>query len=171
MERKMDAKNIQPYPLGSQALVIGSGITGLSAARVLVNYFDQVTIIDRDQLPATPGFRLGVPQAYHAHTLLPLGQILLEHLFPGFVGQLLDEGAEMIDAQNETLYYERGIWQRPEPNAARSTISCSRPMLENLLYRRITELPQVHILSGHEAVEFVVSEGKDRIAGITVRSR
>jgi glycine/D-amino acid oxidase-like deaminating enzyme len=67
----------------SQAVVIGSSIAGLTTARVLTDHFDQVTVIERDQLPDTPDFRRGVPQAWHAHTLPLRGHAMLEQLFPG----------------------------------------------------------------------------------------
>jgi hypothetical protein len=48
--------------LGKRAIVVGAGIGGLSVSRVLADYFDEVVILDRDDLPddATP--RPGVPQ-------------------------------------------------------------------------------------------------------------
>ncbi|MEM7590675.1 MAG: NAD-binding protein [Cyanobacteria bacterium P01_A01_bin.83] len=46
----------------NSAVVIGGSITGLVAARVLVEHFDKVTILERDRLPEQPEFRQGVPQ-------------------------------------------------------------------------------------------------------------
>lgn len=42
--------------LGKRAIVVGAGIGGLSVSRVLADYFDEVVILDRDDLPddATP---------------------------------------------------------------------------------------------------------------------
>ena len=37
--------------LGRRAVVIGAGLGGLSAARVLADYLDEVIILDRDELP------------------------------------------------------------------------------------------------------------------------
>src|ERR1700692_2309618 len=53
------------YYLGERAIVVGSGLAGLSAARALCDRFRQVVILDRDELPehATP--RPGVPQGKH----------------------------------------------------------------------------------------------------------
>ena len=53
------------------ALLIGGSLAGLFAARVLADFFDTVTILDRDIFPLTPDHRKGVPQSYHAHGLLP----------------------------------------------------------------------------------------------------
>jgi glycine/D-amino acid oxidase-like deaminating enzyme len=37
--------------LGRHAVVIGASMSGLLAARALVDHYDQVTLIDRDALP------------------------------------------------------------------------------------------------------------------------
>ncbi len=75
------------------ALVIGGSIAGLFAARVLADYFDIVTIVDRDIFPAAPDHRKGVPQSYHAHGLLGTAFPILEQLFPGILDDLVVAGA------------------------------------------------------------------------------
>ena len=37
--------------IGKQALVVGAGMGGLTAARVLADYFEQVLVLERDTLP------------------------------------------------------------------------------------------------------------------------
>ena len=44
------------------AVVIGASMAGLLAARVLADRFDQVTVLDRDDLPDGADSRKGVPQ-------------------------------------------------------------------------------------------------------------
>jgi glycine/D-amino acid oxidase-like deaminating enzyme len=51
------------------AVVIGASMAGLLAARVLSDHFEQVTIIEGDQLPEGGEPRKGVPQGRHAHIL------------------------------------------------------------------------------------------------------
>jgi cation diffusion facilitator CzcD-associated flavoprotein CzcO len=41
-----------PNTKGRQAAVIGAGMGGLAAAKALSGYFDGVTVLDRDSLPA-----------------------------------------------------------------------------------------------------------------------
>lgn len=53
---------ITPSFRSRHAVVIGAGIAGLAAARALSETFDQVTVVERDHLPATPVPRPGVPQ-------------------------------------------------------------------------------------------------------------
>ena len=73
---------------GMHAVVIGGSIAGLLAARVLLNHFDRVTIVERDRLPEQPVPRQGVPQANHVHVLLTQGQRILAQLFPGIEAEL-----------------------------------------------------------------------------------
>jgi 2-polyprenyl-6-methoxyphenol hydroxylase-like FAD-dependent oxidoreductase len=63
------------------ALVIGGSLAGLFAARVLADFFNTVTILDRDIFPLTPDHRKGVPQSYHAHGLLLLPSLSLSSSF------------------------------------------------------------------------------------------
>ena len=56
--------------IGKQAVVIGAGIGGLTAAGALADRFDQVVVLERDTLPSEPTHRAGTPQARHAPTAL-----------------------------------------------------------------------------------------------------
>jgi heterodisulfide reductase subunit A-like polyferredoxin len=38
----------QPLPAQSKAVVIGAGMAGLAAAKALSDYFDEVTVLERD---------------------------------------------------------------------------------------------------------------------------
>jgi len=154
-----------------QAVVIGGGMAGLTAARVLAQHHYQVTVIDRDRLPDGPAFRAGIPQAQHAHTLLPYGQMLLDGLFPGLVNELLTAGASLVDAEHDTAYSAEGDWRQPEPRSSRPVVSMSRPLLEDVLRRRVAALPEVRILAGVEAAGLVVDDLCAGVAGVTVRRR
>lgn len=69
------------------AVVVGAGISGLLAGRVLATYFDRVTILDRDTLPHDPVSRKGVPQDRHLHSLATRGGEIFKEL--GLTGRLL----------------------------------------------------------------------------------
>ena len=86
---------------GSHALVIGSGIAGLLAARVLLDHFQNVTVIERDSLPEQPQPRPGVPQGVQSHAILVRGQRILEQLFPGLGAELNAAGASSVDWNDE----------------------------------------------------------------------
>jgi flavin-dependent dehydrogenase len=72
---------------GRRAVVVGAGLAGLLAARVLAPRFGEVLLVERDRLPldasGVEAARKGVPQGRHVHGLLPRGGQALERLFPG----------------------------------------------------------------------------------------
>jgi hypothetical protein len=92
---------------GRQAVVIGAGMAGMPAARVLSDYFDQVIVLENDSLPSDAAPRAGTPQSKHAHVLLAGGLQALESLFPGFRQALADAGAQLLRVTLDTL------WERP----------------------------------------------------------
>lgn len=51
--------------IGDHAVVLGAGMAGLLAARVLAEAYRRVTLIDRDRLTGLD-HRRGVPQGLHA---------------------------------------------------------------------------------------------------------
>ena len=71
------------------AVVVGGGIGGMLAARVLSEYFTHVTVLERDDLPRRPAHRPGVPQDRHPHLLLAQGYRVLEELLPGIGTELI----------------------------------------------------------------------------------
>ena len=82
----------------TSALVIGGSLAGMCAARVLSDFVDRVTIIERDAYPSAPDFRPGVPQARHVHNLLARGLREFEGFFPGFERRLLERGAVAVES-------------------------------------------------------------------------
>jgi len=52
---------------GAHAVVLGASMGGLLAARVLADFYDAVTVVERDVLPETAANRRGVPQGRHVH--------------------------------------------------------------------------------------------------------
>jgi glycine/D-amino acid oxidase-like deaminating enzyme len=75
--------------VGNHAVVIGAGITGLSAAGALTDRFERVVVLERDELPDDASPRRGAPQGRHLHGLLGGGQRSLDELFPGFEEELV----------------------------------------------------------------------------------
>jgi glycine/D-amino acid oxidase-like deaminating enzyme len=92
------------------AVIIGASITSLVTARVLSDYFEKVTIIERDQLPEAVEARKGVPQGHHLHFLLTQGQFILREFFPLLFDDLTDDGAIPIP-HTDIRWYQFGSWQ------------------------------------------------------------
>ena len=175
-EERRNALRISPnYALApdarfEHAVVIGGGIAGFTAARVLSDHFAHVTVVERDRLPDGPVRRHGVPQARHAHTLLPEGQQILEALFPGLVDELLARGAVAMYEGEQALFIagRRQEWPRQGLDV---WIAASRPLLETVIYRRMDVHPRIHVLQGYEATGLSVTEDGRRVRGVLLRSR
>jgi len=66
------------------AIVLGGGLAGLMAARVLLDHFEHVTIIENSEYDKPEErVRGAVPQGAHAHILLAIGNATLQALFKG----------------------------------------------------------------------------------------
>jgi flavin-dependent dehydrogenase len=153
------------------AVVIGSGVAGLTAVRVLTDHFGRVTLVERDRLDGSARFRRGVPQARHAHFLLPSGQIILERLFPGLVDELLAGGAVAIDPGRDVAFFEAGRWHTPRARPTQMSVGVSRPLLEATLYRRVADHPRVRVIPGFEALGLAVDAKGQRVTGVRLRDR
>lgn len=153
----------------ARAVVIGAGIAGLTAAQVLAGYFDQVTLIERDNVPDPAGFRRGVPQTRHAHRLLPRGQIILERRFPGLVSELLAQGAVAVEPLKELSIGYDGVWHtgRPRPNWV--SLSASRALLEATIYRRLSALSNVRLMQGYEVIGLQADDSVAQVTGVTIQ--
>jgi 2-polyprenyl-6-methoxyphenol hydroxylase-like FAD-dependent oxidoreductase len=83
--------------IGDHAVVMGTSMAGLLAARVLADFYRTVTVVERDALPETPGEPTAVPQGRHGHVLLRRGSQILSDLFPGLMNELVADGVPVWD--------------------------------------------------------------------------
>jgi 2-polyprenyl-6-methoxyphenol hydroxylase-like FAD-dependent oxidoreductase len=155
---------------GHHALVIGGSLAGLFAARVLVDYFDTVTIIDRDIFPATPDHRKGVPQSYHAHGLLATAFPIIEQFFPGIMNDLRADGATPgSNVVPLAIVSPKGLL--PLPKRPGEIISFSRPLLEWHVRNHVSKRPVVHIITNTEVTGLLATQDRSRVTGIQMRER
>lgn len=131
-------------PIGNHAIVIGASVAGLLAARVLSDFFERVTVLERDTLPAGLTDRRAVPQGRHAHALQFAGQEALERLLPGHQDEAIAAGAPPRVGASATRWNVGGHHLRPKDFGVNGVAS-SRPLLEGLVRRRIDALSNVSI--------------------------
>ncbi|MBC7810103.1 MAG: 2-polyprenyl-6-methoxyphenol hydroxylase-like oxidoreductase [Burkholderiales bacterium] len=162
-KRSMSAK-------GDHAVVIGSSMAGLCAARVLADHFSRVTVIERDRLPDGPEMRNGVPQARHVHALLAHGQQLLEQLFPGLIADLSDAGAPDQHWGINTAFMTSGGWL-PYYDTGIITKLSSRALLEWKVRTHLLDRGNVTILEEHDVLDLSTDPDKSRVMGIKVQPR
>lgn len=156
------------------AVVIGGSIAGLFAARVLLNHFEQVTLIERDHLegetapqslPNSPTFRPGVPQSWHVHVLLTRGQRLLEQFFPGITAELAAAGAPTIDWTAD--WRMLGVWGWfPRIQSGLTGVACSRVLLEWVVYQRLKAYPNLTLLKGTQVKGVLMNADQSRVVGV-----
>ncbi|WP_051026841.1 FAD-dependent oxidoreductase [Nocardia higoensis] len=129
-----------------RAVVLGAGIAGLLAARVLSEHFAEVLLVERDPLD-DEGPRRGVPQGRHLHGLLDRGRTVLEQLYPGFTAELVELGAGTAEALVGTRWYLGGLRAAPTTTGLTSLMA-SRPALEAVLRRRTLATPGIRWYPG-----------------------
>jgi len=156
-------------PFDRHAVVIGAGMAGLWAARVLSDHFARVTIVERDRLPGQPEHRRGVPQAFHTHTLLTRGQRVMEHLSPTLDAELAALGAPRVEWTRECLFYFRTGWTRPFRSELASR-ACSRDLLEWAIRRELTGRTAIRFVEGREVAELLVDPQAERVTGVRLRA-
>jgi 2-polyprenyl-6-methoxyphenol hydroxylase-like FAD-dependent oxidoreductase len=125
-------------------VVLGAGMAGLLAARSLADRVPLVTVVDRDELPAAPESRKGVPQGRHPHGLLLAGEQVLREMFPGLMEELVEGGAHLTDTVH-ARWWHYGGYRLGSPEAPLIT-TMSRPFLELAVRRRVRDLPNVRFL-------------------------
>lgn len=156
------------------AAVLGAGMAGLVTARVLADYFEKVTLFERDLLPESPGFRPGVPQGRHFHALMPGGLFVLSGLLPGFTDDLKAAGS-LLPAPGQFYYYRpegksfamEAYAPNPRPdNGMRVVYVQTRGLLEHCVRRRVRAIENVEVRDGTSVVDIVSSEG--HVEGVRV---
>lgn len=149
-----------------RAVVLGGGIGGLLAARVLSEAYNSVLVVDRDELTGVEDPRRGVPHGRHAHALLARGQQIFEELFPGLHGQMIAEGVLSGDIAGNLRWYFNGRRLRPAITGLES-VSATRPVLEANLRRRVSVIPNVEFLERH-AIRALVTTKQGQVIGVEV---
>ena len=162
--------------IGRRAVVCGAGMGGLLAARVLSEFYETVTVVERDTLPDAADPRRGVPQGRQFHVLWSRGSLELGRLFPGIFDDLVAKGATVCNDGNLAQvsirvagheYNRSGTFSDP---AAVVIHLLSRPLLESQVRRRVRAIDNVELLDGHDVVEPIAPQ-RHRVTGAHVVNR
>src|SRR4051794_17879326 len=127
-------------------VVIGASLAGLFAAVAAADAGCRVTVLDRDVLPDDPRSRPGVPQGDQPHVFLYRGLLAAEELLPGLDAELVAAGAIPIDTGRLPWLTEFG-WS-PIGGHGYRILSLTRPLLEQIVRRRVTATGRVSIRGG-----------------------
>jgi 2-polyprenyl-6-methoxyphenol hydroxylase-like FAD-dependent oxidoreductase len=156
----------------TQAVVIGGSFSGLFAGRVLSEFFDRVTVLDRDAFPQGVVDRAGVPQARHVHGLLVRGLWEYERAFPGFERLAVEKGATFHDHTWDFVVLRPQGWQ-PRYRSDLKFLSASRELIESCVRDLFRKLPKVELRERVAVTGLKVSRegGNPRCVGVMVPAR
>jgi len=158
----------------NRALVLGGGIAGLLAARILCKYFDHVTVIEKDSYSKNVGRRNGTPQSNHVHVLLMRGKQILTELFPSLERHLLQNGAHRLDLMSDVRYHLATGWAMNFPSNM-NTLACSRQLLEYVIRSEITtKYSNIEFVDNTKVIGLLFEKSpeamKKRVVGIRIIS-
>jgi 2-polyprenyl-6-methoxyphenol hydroxylase-like FAD-dependent oxidoreductase len=155
---------------GQHAVVIGASMGGLLTARALADYYEQVTILERDVLPSTAENRKGVPQGKHTHILLARGQEIMESFFPGLTQDLVAHGAIYEDLREKSRWYQAGGYYCQFRSGLKG-LGVSRPLLEGYVRARLMALPNLRLMDGCDVLGLVTTSDRTRVTGVRLIPR
>jgi 2-polyprenyl-6-methoxyphenol hydroxylase-like FAD-dependent oxidoreductase len=145
-------------------------MAGMLAARILSDYFHDVTLLERDRFPEAPAARKGLPQGRHAHALLERGREVLERFFPGLTEDMVRAGAAPLDFTRDVAWLSPAGWYARFPGELR-LLASSRELLDQVVRGRVAALPNVHIRQGADVAGLIPSPEGTHIGGVRLRSR
>jgi 2-polyprenyl-6-methoxyphenol hydroxylase-like FAD-dependent oxidoreductase len=154
--------------IGDHAIVIGAGIGGLIAARVLSDQFARVTVIERDGFETAQ--RNGAPQTHHVHVLLRLGVNLLEKFFPGVIGEMESGGIVPLDFGRDLSWLQYGGWM-PRCKSRFVLYPQTRHSLETHIRRRLAAFKNVSFIPATTVNGLLWSTGAKRVTGVEIKSK
>ncbi|WP_186673085.1 NAD(P)/FAD-dependent oxidoreductase [Sporosarcina sp. BP05] len=150
-----------------KAIIIGGGISGKLAARVLSDFFKEVIILERDDETNGQLARKGARQGDHLHALLHAGQYGLEALFPGITETFHNNGAVKINSTKDLAWFHHGVWKL-RYDGGKSTTLQSRPHLEWHIEQYIKNISNVTYLYSQNVKNLLHQQEGNRIYGVEV---
>ncbi|MFC0216264.1 FAD-dependent oxidoreductase [Paenibacillus chartarius] len=152
----------------SKAIIIGGGMAGLMTARVLSDHYDEVLIVEKDDIPSGPDLRPGTPQAFHPHRFTMRGKTITERLFPGYEHDLVAQGCPSSLNKDVFFMNQHGSL---EMKYDRNDIKFSRSALEWVIRERVKTISNVRFLLRHDVIRLLTTPDRSSVIGVQARDR
>ncbi|MFD8634622.1 FAD-dependent oxidoreductase [Streptomyces sp. NPDC059533] len=150
------------------AVVLGAGIAGMLAARVLADRFARVTLVEKDEpAEAAPSFRPGIPQSRHVHVLWSRGIRLIEELLPGVTEKLRARGAALLNSPRDFLWLSPADWFDGVDGS--EILLASRELLDWTLRREVLRHERIRLRAGSLATGLVGGPDGRSVTGVEFR--
>ena len=153
---------------GEHAVVIGASIAGMCAARVLSDFYDRVTVFERDELPEGPANRSAVPQGRHVHLLMARGAQELDTHFPGLLDDMVAAGVPILENRPDCIHFGAAGHVLGTTRRLRDEFTAyvpSRPQLEWQIRRRAMAIANVDFVRAGVA-EPSFDAARQRVTGV-----
>ncbi|KAI8823657.1 uncharacterized protein EV422DRAFT_364643 [Fimicolochytrium jonesii] len=159
---------------GKSAVVCGGSFAGMAAARVLLNHFDHVTVLESEALDVgntdwkSP--RKNIVQASALHILQPAGFRMLERLFPGIRQRYLELGVAPFNVVDGVFSVWGGVVMRPKAKDVDSVLA-SRTAYEAIVRAKLLECDpkRLNFKTAVTVQNLVIENG--RVQGVTCYSK
>lgn len=148
----------------SHAVVVGAGISGLLAARVLADFYEHVTVVERDEFPRRGNHRAGTPQDAQWHLLMPSAAAIMEDLYRGLLTDIATAGAPVITHLSQAHLEVSGHKLSQDGPLPAPLQLISRPLLETQVRARTAR--RVLIRPATKALDLLLEY--DRVTGIVL---
>jgi 2-polyprenyl-6-methoxyphenol hydroxylase-like FAD-dependent oxidoreductase len=139
---------------------------------VLSDFYDRVTVFERDELPDAPVNRTAVPQGRHVHLLMARGAMEFDALFPGLLDDMVAAGVPKLENRPDCIYFGAAGHLLGTGHTLRDEFTAyvpSRPHLEWQIRRRALAIANVELR--HASVrEPQFDTGAQRVTGVLVDS-
>jgi 2-polyprenyl-6-methoxyphenol hydroxylase-like FAD-dependent oxidoreductase len=163
----------------SDILVLGSGLTGLTAAMLLARDGHAVTVLDRDPAPPpenaeaawTQWARPGVAQFRQLHFLLPRWRAIMADELPEVLTAMLAAGAARTNVLHQRPADVTGGWRPGDERF--DAVTARRPVIEAAVAGVAARTPGVTIRRGTR-VSGLVTAGRSavpRVVGVRTDGR
>ncbi len=151
----------------TKAVIAGGSIAGLTAAKALAPYIDEILILEADKDPGGVDPRKGVPQGRHVHGLLKGGGDALTELFPDLPDRLKEKKAASADFCEDVKWYLNKRWMLRFPGNLPIHFQ-TRPLLEQCVREAVQSLPNVTIEYEQKVRDLLLDETGRRVRGVQV---
>jgi len=164
--KKICGRFLMAALIGKEAVVVGAGIAGLTAARSLADFFEHVVVLENDALPTEATDRPGIPQSRHIHVLLAGGLKALIYLFPGFVESLSQAGAVQLHMGYDDRIEHPGYDPFPQRDLGIPIYGMTRLLLEFTVRKRLGEYRNVEVRESCRAQKFITGSGHAAVTAV-----